>query len=83
MVELITPHLLFRYRGNATLAQAFAEVEALDKALGVSEATDLVTSLMDALKPKKLATATGSLAEAQSEKVVHCWASGEACCHGM
>ena len=78
MVELITPHLLFRYHGNATLAQAFTEVEGLDRALGVSEATDLVTSLMDAPKPKKLATATGSLAETQPEKVVHCWSCGEA-----
>jgi hypothetical protein len=62
MVELINLHLLFRYHGNATLAQAFAEVEALDRALGVSEATDLVTLLMDALKSKKLATTTRSLA---------------------
>ena len=78
MIELISPHLLFRYHGNATLAQAFAEVEVLDRALGVSEATDLVTSLMDAPKPKKLTTASGSLAEAQPEKVVHCWGCGEA-----
>lgn len=78
MVELITPHLLFRYHGNATLAEAFAEVEVLDRALGVSEATDLVTSLMDAPKSKKLATATGSLAETQPERVVHCWSCGEA-----
>ncbi len=78
MVDLISPRLLFEYHGNATLAQAFAEVEVLDRALGVSEATDLVTSLLDAPKPKKLVTATGSLAEAQPEKVVHCWACGEA-----
>jgi hypothetical protein len=30
MIELISPHLHFRYHGNATLAQAFAEVETLD-----------------------------------------------------
>lgn len=78
MVELISPHLLFRYYGNATLAQTFAEVEELDRALGVSKATNLVTLQMDTPESKKLATATGSLTKAQPEKVVYCWGCDEA-----
>ena len=78
MVEMLDARLLFRYHGNETLAQVFAEVEALDRALGVREATVLATSMLDAPKPKKLATATSSLAEAQPERLVHCWACGEA-----
>ena len=45
MVDLITPRLIFYYRGNASLAQAIAEVKTLDRTLDVSEAMDLVTSL--------------------------------------
>ncbi len=75
--ELISPCLLFEYYGNATLAKAFVEVEMFDRVLGVTEAIDLVTSLMDAPKPKKLVTTAGSLAEAQSEKIVYCWVCGE------
>ena len=76
--EAVDNHLLFQYQGLETLAQAYEATEFLEVALGRREAVNIVSSLMEATKPKKLAIATSSLAEAQPEKVVHCWACGEA-----
>ena len=76
--DAVDTHLLFRYQGEETLAQAYEATEFLEIALGRREAVSIVSTMMEATKPKKLPAATSSLAEAQPEKVVHCWACGEA-----
>ena len=59
------------------MAQAFSVAEELEQARCKKEATQLVTTLLEAPKSKKPVTATSGLAEAQPEKVVQCWACGE------
>ena len=76
--DAVDTHLLFRYQGEETLAQAYEATEFLEIAFGRREAVSIVSTMMEATKAKKLPTATSSLAEAQPEKVVHCWACGEA-----
>ena len=70
--ETVDNHLLFRYQGQKTLAQAYEASEYLQIALGRREAVSIVSTMMEATKPKKPLTAMSSLTKAQPEKVVHC-----------
>lgn len=78
IVDVVRPIMLDRFGGRATLRQVLREVERIDKAMGIDDATTVALSLIESTKPKKLAVASGHLAELQPEKVVHCWACGEA-----
>ena len=51
--------------------------EELEQARCKKEATQLVTTLLEAPKPKKPVIVTSGLMEQQPEKVVQCWACGE------
>jgi len=65
---LATPRIIINYKGRATLAQAFAEVERYGRALYQHDATNMVSWMIDSTKPRKVALATNSLAETESEK---------------
>ena len=52
-------------------------MEQCDRALCQHDATDLVSLLVDSSKSRKVPVATTGLAEAEADKTLYCWSSGE------
>ena len=64
------------FRGQATLAEAFAIVEQCDRTLCKYNVIDLVSLLVDTSKSQKGQVAIAGLAEVEVDKTLYCWTYG-------